>query len=596
MQALTRHIPTLALALWAFSLNYAWADNVETALMPGQVIGGHAKWEEDCTKCHKRFDKAAQTGLCLDCHKDVRKDVDAKQGSHGRFKEQRECKECHTEHRGRAQNIAEITEQTFDHARTDFPLQGAHANPKKAECKACHKPKVKYRDAPSDCYACHKKDDKHKGKAGTVCSDCHSEKNWKEMRFDHDKTRYKLRNKHVEVPCKDCHENERYKNTPMDCYSCHKKDDKHKGQEGTKCEECHDDRSWKKAPFDHNKSRFPLTGKHAKIECKKCHLTPAFKDAPLDCYSCHKKDDKHKGAYGPKCEDCHGASDWKTIFFDHGLHTKYPLRGRHLLTKCDSCHKGHLYKDKTPVDCHACHKKDDKHKGRFSEKCERCHTERDWKVMLFEHDRDTSYLLKGYHRKTKCESCHTGRLYKDKTATECYACHKKDDTHRSNFGDKCEKCHGEQNWKTISFDHDRDTKYPLIGKHRTATCVSCHAGHLYKDKTPTTCSACHKKDDVHRRKLGTECQDCHSIRDWKLWDFDHDTRTSFKLDGGHKGLDCYACHSERMDKKVQAPSSCVSCHKKDDKHEGSLGPQCDRCHKTTLWKTIKPGAKMFRSR
>ena len=35
----------------------AWADNVETALMPGQVIEGHAKWEEDCTKCHKRFDK-----------------------------------------------------------------------------------------------------------------------------------------------------------------------------------------------------------------------------------------------------------------------------------------------------------------------------------------------------------------------------------------------------------------------------------------------------------------------------------------------------------------------------------------------------------
>ena len=49
----------------------AWADNVETALMPGQVIEGHAKWEEDCTKCHKRFDKAAQNTLCQDCHKDI---------------------------------------------------------------------------------------------------------------------------------------------------------------------------------------------------------------------------------------------------------------------------------------------------------------------------------------------------------------------------------------------------------------------------------------------------------------------------------------------------------------------------------------------
>ena len=506
----------------------AWADNVETALMPGQVIEGHAKWEEDCTKCHKRFDKAAQNTLCQDCHKDIRTDIEQKQGSHGRFKELRECKACHTEHKGRTENIAPITEQTFDHERTDFPLKGAHANAEKVECKACHKPKIKYRDAPSDCYSCHKKDDRHKGKVGRTCADCHTDRNWKEIRFDHDKTRYKLRNKHAEVPCKGCHVNDRYKETPRDCYSCHKNDDKHRGQEGTKCEECHDDRSWKKSPFDHNKSRFPLMGKHAKAECQKCHLTPAFKDAPMDCYSCHKKDDKHKGAYGEKCETCHAENDWKTIIFDHDLHSKYPLRGRHIMTKCESCHTGHLYKEKTPADCHACHKKDDKHTGQFTEKCERCHTERDWKVLLFE--------------------------------------------------------------------HDHDTKYPLRGKHRTTTCESCHTGRLYQDKTPTACYACHKNVDVHGRRLGTECQDCHSLRDWKLWDFDHDTRTRFKLDGGHKGRDCYACHTERMDKKVTSSSSCVGCHKKDDKHEGNFGLQCDRCHETTLWKTIKPGTRMFRSR
>ena len=574
----------------------AWADNVETALMPGQVIEGHAKWEEDCTKCHKRFDKAAQNTLCQDCHKDIRKDAEQKQGSHGRFKEHRECKECHTDHKGRTENIAPITDQTFDHERTDFPLRGAHADAKKVECKACHKPKVKYRDAPSDCYACHKKDDKHKGKVGNVCADCHTDRNWKEIRFNHDKTRYKLRNKHVDVPCKDCHANDRYKETPMDCYSCHKRDDKHKGQEGTKCEECHDDRSWKKSPFDHNKSRFPLIGKHAKVECKKCHLTPAFKDAPLDCYSCHKKDDKHKGTYGEKCETCHAESDWKTITFDHDLHSKYPLRGRHVTTKCESCHKGHLYKDKTPADCNACHKKDDKHKGQFTEKCESCHTERSWKLMLFEHDHDTQYLLRGKHRTTKCESCHTGKLYKDKTPSDCSACHKKGDIHKGRFSEQCERCHTERNWKTLLFDHDRDTAYPLLGKHRIALCERCHTGQLYRDKTPIACYSCHKGEDVHRRRLGTECQDCHNIRDWKLWDFDHDTRTRFKLDGGHKGLDCYACHTERMDKKVTSSSSCVSCHKKDDKHEGSFGPQCDRCHETTLWKTIKPGTKIFRGR
>jgi hypothetical protein len=564
--------------------------------MPGQVIEGHAKWEEDCTKCHKRFDKAAQTQLCQDCHKEVREDVDGKRGFHGRLKDRRECRECHTEHKGRSENIAPITEETFSHAQTDFPLRGAHADSKKVECKACHKPKVKYRAAPPGCYACHKKDDKHKGRVGEACADCHTENNWKEIRFDHNKTKYPLRGKHAEVACKECHAEDRYKNTPVDCYSCHKKDDKHKGQEGTQCEECHNERSWKKAPFDHNKSRFPLLGKHEQVECKECHKTPAFKDAPTDCVVCHKKDDKHKGNYGEKCESCHVERDWKTISFDHDLHTKYPLLGGHLRAKCESCHKGQLYKDKTPADCYACHKKEDTHKGRYGEKCVSCHTERGWKVILFDHDRDTKYPLRDKHRKIKCDSCHKGHLYKDKTSTDCYACHKKDDIHGSSFGVKCEKCHIEQGWKTITFNHDRDTKYPLLGKHRSSRCESCHTGQLFRDKTPTDCFACHKKDDTHKGRLGTQCQECHNARDWKIWDFDHDTRTRFKLDGGHVGLDCYACHKTPMDKKITVSSACVSCHKKDDKHEGSYGPQCERCHETSSWKQIKPGTGAFRLR
>jgi hypothetical protein len=560
------------------------------------------------------------------------------------------------------QNIAPINEQTFDHSQTDFALRDIHADSKKVECKACHKPKVKYRDAPSDCYGCHKKDDKHKGAVEQACADCHTERQWKEVRFDHDKTRYTLRHKHVAVPCKDCHQNDRYKNTPMecyachkkddkhrgqegtkcetchddrswkgtsfdhnksrfplvgkhvrveckachvtpafkdapsDCYGCHKKDDKHKGQEGTKCEDCHDDRSWTKAVFDHNKSRFPLHGKHTKIECKKCHLTPAFKDAPMECYGCHKKDDKHKGLFGETCGTCHGENDWKTITFSHDLHTKYPLRGKHSTTTCESCHKGHLYKDNTPTNCNDCHRKDDKHKGRFSEACERCHTERDWKALLFNHDRDTTYPLKGLHHKANCDGCHTGVLYKDKTPTNCNACHKKDDKHTGRFSEACERCHAEQDWKTLRFEHDRDTQYPLLGKHRVVSCQSCHKGTLYKDKTPIDCYSCHQGDDVHRRKLGSQCEDCHNTRDWKIWDFNHDTRTRFKLDGGHKGLGCYECHNTPMGKQVILSSACLVCHKKDDTHRGVFGPQCERCHMTSNWRALKQGSGGFRLR
>ena len=54
-----------------FSLRWRRAQTLEGVLMPGKVIAGHAKIEQDCDKCHVKFNKAAQDGLCLDCHKEV---------------------------------------------------------------------------------------------------------------------------------------------------------------------------------------------------------------------------------------------------------------------------------------------------------------------------------------------------------------------------------------------------------------------------------------------------------------------------------------------------------------------------------------------
>ena len=44
--------------------------------VPGEVIAGHVEYEYECGKCHQRFNKAAQNGLCLDCHKDTARDVE----------------------------------------------------------------------------------------------------------------------------------------------------------------------------------------------------------------------------------------------------------------------------------------------------------------------------------------------------------------------------------------------------------------------------------------------------------------------------------------------------------------------------------------
>ena len=48
---------------------------------------------------------------CLDCHKEVASDVRGKMGYHGRIAE-RECRTCHTEHRGRDAKVVLLDEKT----------------------------------------------------------------------------------------------------------------------------------------------------------------------------------------------------------------------------------------------------------------------------------------------------------------------------------------------------------------------------------------------------------------------------------------------------------------------------------------------------
>jgi hypothetical protein len=569
----------------------------ETALMPGEVIQGHAKLEENCKECHVRFNKEAQTGLCADCHKDVKADIQKHEGFHGRLEGNKECRECHTEHKGRTAKIVVLDTRNFDHSKTDFPLLGAHLKQEKVKCTDCHEAKKKYREAPSECNACHRKDDKHKGSLGSDCKSCHNERSWKETRFDHslEKTRFALIGKHVDVKCSKCHVSQsQFKGVAHECVACHRKDDKHKGQYGKKCETCHTAKDWKKIEFDHDtQTKFKLLGKHELAKCVSCHIKPLFtkEKTPTACVACHRKDDVHKGGLGDKCATCHNEEKWKAAKFNHDKDTKFPLLGKHVTIKCDACHKPELKAAaaKLATTCIGCHKKDDKHKESFGTKCESCHKETDWKVIVFDHNRDTKYALKGKHEQVKCVSCHTGKLYQQKLAQDCSSCHKKDDVHKEKLGKRCESCHNEKGWKDAKIDHGR-TNFPLLGLHAKVECKKCHQTQLFRD-APSDCFSCHKKDDdkVHKRRLGTKCETCHNARSWKAWDFDHDKRTKFKLDGGHKKLDCYACHKKAMEDRVVVSSTCVGCHDSDDVHRGEFGQLCERCHVTSDFKTLLMG-------
>lgn len=653
----------LVLALFATT---AGADSLESAIMPGKVIQGHAKYEEECKNCHKRFDKSAQNQLCMDCHKEVGKDVTLKQGFHGKQSTDKDCRECHTEHKGRAAKVVHLNEKNFKHGETDFPLKGKHAD-EKVKCADCHLPKAKWREAPHGCFDCHRKDDDkaHRGNLGKDCAKCHSEKDWKTTNFDHSKTHFELRGKHVDVKCKECHVDNKYKDTPTKCIECHRKDDDkaHHGVFGAKCESCHGENSWKnELHFDHDKdTHFVLRDKHRDTKCLSCHKSVAEK-LKSTCISCHRKDDKHNGTLGERCEECHNARDWKSPKgFDHDKDTHFPLRDKHKEAKCDKCHTTGMKYEKLALDCWSCHKKEDEkaHKGDFGKKCESCHKENDWKKTFFNHDKDTKYPLRFKHGDVKCDKCHTGKLYEQKLTQVCYDCHKKTDDdkgHHGNLGDKCEKCHSEKSWKDTRFDHDKDTKYPLRFKHKETKCDKCHTSPGFRDKTPSDCYACHKKDDKHNGQEGKKCEDCHSekswkddvrfdhnkshfpllgshakveckkchdtaefknaksdcyschkkedkhelrlgkkcdschnARDWKTWDFDHDRRTKYRIDGAHKKAECTDCHKRPMaGDKVLTPTTCAGCHETEDVHEGGFGKRCERCHTTSSFKDIKP--------
>jgi len=578
-------------------LSAAPAQTLESVLRPGDLWHGHAKWEEDCSKCHVRFDRAAQDRLCADCHKDVGQDVRERTGFHGRSKPQA-CRSCHTDHKGRNARIVEFDRARFDHAMTDYALRGRHA---RVECDKCHQPGRKFREAASDCSACHRKDDVHKGSLGVQCADCHTENDWKEKaRFDHDKTRFPLQHKHAAAQCADCHKKGAdYKEAPRACIGCHKRDDEgpkgHRGQYGERCDSCHGSKGWKPALFNHdNDTRFRLRGKHNAVRCASCHTGPLYKqELGTACIDCHKKDDDgpkgHRGSLGRDCASCHVETGWKERGkFDHDR-SAFPLLGRHSGVKCADCHTGGSFKQ-APKDCIACHKKDDRHEASLGTQCHSCHDERAWKpAPRFDHDK-TRFVLRHAHARATvaCRQCHADAKHMRDTPVACASCHQKDDKHQGQLGAQCDSCHGERDWKVPRFDHAR-TRFALLGKHSIARCDACHTSARYRD-APRECVACHQRDDKHRRAFGTACESCHNARAWGIWNFDHARRTGYALDGGHRTVACARCHTAPAPTGRQAAevgTACVGCHRRDDTHDGSFGSTCEKCHVTERWRQVR---------
>ncbi|MBI4950133.1 MAG: hypothetical protein HY955_08325 [Deltaproteobacteria bacterium] len=522
-----------------------------------------------CAKCHKKEGAYSVASTeCVSCHKDEHK----KQLGE-------DCSKCHN-----LKGWKDIT--LFSHKTgSAYPLEGRHIDVK---CAKCH---VSGRYKPIEfkkCLDCHK--DTHRGQfIGRTCESCHTVKDWKTTSFDHNAPLYKgyrLEGKHLTTQCDKCHVKGKYKPIPSGkCLDCH--NDPHKKQfPGKTCESCHTVKGWKTTSFDHAAPAYAgyrLEGKHIKVDCAKCHVDGKYKPLPYkQCLDCHK--DEHKGQFkGQTCESCHTVRDWKATSFEHNApaYPGYRLEGKHLQTKCDKCHVEGKYKPLIYKQCLDCHK--DEHNGQFAkQRCEACHTVKDWKSASFDHNAPTyaGYRLEGKHGKVECAKCHIKGKYKPLPA-ECVDCHRKDDAHKDELGAVCANCHTALDWKKITLDHNAKTKFPLVAAHKTTPCDKCHRNKSYKTKAEK-CIDCHK--DVHKGKFKEECNSCHTQADWRPRAFDHAKKAGFALSGVHNDLVCGACHTKKDEYRFLS-RFCNQCH--TDPHRNQFGSECSECHTERSWALSK---------
>jgi len=224
-----------------------------------------------------------------------------------------------------------------------------------------------------------------------------------------------------------------------------------------------------------------------------------------------------------------------------------------------------------------------------------------------------------------CNRCHDPK--RDNMAENCLACHtvikqqllKSKGLHAQKEFAKCELCHVEHQGRTFqlvyfkdgtsSFQHST-TGYKLEGKHASLDCRNCHNNKniqgvedLKKQGVSIErtylglnrdCLSCHF--DEHRGQLSKDCFNCHTYESWKpAPGFDH-SRTVYPLTGRHEQVDCIKCHIQivsgagKDDKAYLTYAStkhnqCSDCH--SDAHKGRLGLNCNQCHNTSGWGSVK---------
>lgn len=257
-------------------------------------FASHADFEPHCDLCHAPF-RGPDAARCVECHTSVRDQLSAANGLHGTLRNPQYCAACHSEHKGRAANLTNVSLASFSHNQFGFTLtrhqrdfSGGMLN-----CRSCHTFSTQANKPDSQavlasCLDCHAHQDatfvaNHRREMGNACLACHDGADRMEG-FNH-ASAFALTGKHAQAACVNCHINNRFRDTPRDCASCHPDPQVHRGQFGADCSACHTTGAWRPARLLKHKFPFNHGNKGKESACAVCHPTNY---ATYTCYGCHE--------------------------------------------------------------------------------------------------------------------------------------------------------------------------------------------------------------------------------------------------------------------------------------------------------------------